>query len=133
VLKAIRDDEWVARSLGKDVSRAHRQAFFVSGVFAGAAGVLYALQMTYLDPSIAGIDESVLILGMVIIGGSGNRVLGPLCGALVFVGLPEVLRLFELRNLGVDPSNVRLLIFGLFLVLIVHKRPRGLAGARGIN
>lgn len=136
LLKAIRDDEWAVQSLGRNVQAARRQAFAVAGAIAALAGILYSVQMTYLDPSIATVDESVLILSMLIIGGSGNRLLGPLCGALVFVGLPEVLRLVNIPGWlhdvgarGVDASNLRLLAFGILLVLIVHLRPQGLAGS----
>jgi len=85
LLKSMRDDEWVTKSLGKNVPSVRRQAFGLSGVFAGAAGVLYAMHMTYVDPSIGSLNESILVLGMLIIGGSGNRVLGPVCGAFVCV------------------------------------------------
>ncbi len=126
LLKSMRDDEWVTKSLGKNVPSVRRQAFGLSGVFAGAAGVLYAMHMTYVDPSIGSLNESILVLGMLIIGGSGNRVLGPVCGAFVFVALPEILRLLDVK--WVDPSNARLLIFGLLLVIMIHLRPQGIAG-----
>jgi branched-chain amino acid transport system permease protein len=126
LLKSMRDDEWVAKSLGKNVPSVRRQAFGLSGVLAGAAGILYTMHMTYVDPSIGSLDESILVLSMLIIGGSGNRVLGPLCGAFVFVSLPEILRLLDVR--WIDPSNARRLIFGLLPVIMIHLRPQGIAG-----
>jgi branched-chain amino acid transport system permease protein len=101
------------------------QAFAVSSALVGVAGAIYANFLTYIDTTSFTLDESILILSMVIVGGTGN-IRGPLVGALTLVALPEILRLVNLPN-GVA-ANVRLLAYGLLLIVFMHWRPQGLAG-----
>jgi len=131
VLKAARDDEIAARGLGKDVCSTRRIAFGLSGGMAALAGVVYASYARYVDPSLASLDESVLILTIVLVGGAGSRLLGPLTGAFFVLAVPEVLRFVKVT--GATASSVQLLLYGIALVLITHLRPRGLAGEHGIR
>jgi len=131
LLKAARDDELAARSLGKDVDGARARAFAISCGIAGAAGAVYASHVTYVDPSLASLDESVLLLCTILIGGSGNRLAGSLAGAMTWLAIPELLRLFRVP--GADASNIRLLLFGVLLMVIIHLRPQGIAGAYRIE
>ena len=62
---------------------------------------------------------------MLIVGGTGNF-RGPLVGAAVLLALPEILRLVQLPDWMA--GNVRLLVYGLLLIAMVHFRPQGLAG-----
>ena len=66
------------------------------------------------------------MLSMVLVGGSGN-LLGPVVGALALIAIPELLRLVTVSD--AQAANVRLAVFGLLLALMMHLRPRGLAGA----
>lgn len=126
LLKAIRDDETVTSGLGKNVRLSEASAFGFSCGFTAFAGAIYAAHMSYIDPSVASLDNSILMLSMVIVGGSGNFV-GPLVGAFVLVLLPEVLRFVSLPlSLA---ANARLMLYGALLVVMVHRRPQGLAGA----
>ncbi|MGR8933520.1 MAG: branched-chain amino acid ABC transporter permease [Gammaproteobacteria bacterium] len=125
LLLAMREDELAARGLGKNTRLAKVQAFAVAGAMAAVAGALYAAYVRYLDPSSASLDESILMLSMVIVGGLGNF-RGPLVGAAILVGLPEVLRFIDLPD--AQAANLRLLIYGLLLVLLMHLRPQGIAG-----
>ncbi|MBW1859009.1 MAG: branched-chain amino acid ABC transporter permease [Deltaproteobacteria bacterium] len=125
LLKTVRDDELVARGLGKNVYWIKVQAFAISCGAVAIAGGLYASYMNYIEPGIGSIDESVLMLCMVLVGGVGNF-RGPLLGALTLLLIPEVLRL-----LGIPiaiAGHIRLLLFGLLLVVMMHVRPQGLAG-----
>jgi branched-chain amino acid transport system permease protein len=125
LLKCLRDDELAARSLGKNTRKAKLEAFAFACGLAAIAGALYAGYIGYVDPSSASLDESILMLCMVIVGGVGNFK-GPLVGAAVLIALPELLRFAHFPdNMA---ANMRLLIYGLLLVLIAHFRPRGLAG-----
>ena len=65
------------------------------------------------------------MLCMVIVGGVGNFK-GPLVGAAVLIAIPELLRFTHFPD-GIA-ANMRLLLYGLMLVLVAHFRPRGLAG-----
>ena len=125
LLKAIRDDELAARNLGKNSRLAKVQAFAIACALASVAGVIYCSYVSYIDPSAASIDESILLLSMVLVGGVGNF-RGPLVGAFVLLAIPELLRFAQLPD--VMAANLRLLAYGWLLVLMAHFRPQGLAG-----
>lgn len=124
-LQAMRDDELAARSIGIPVNWLKLQAFALASAMVGSAGGLYASYVSYIDPTSFSLNESMLMLSMVIIGGTGN-VRGPLTGAAVLILLPEALRFMELPE--AVAANVRLLAYGLLLILMMHLRPQGLAG-----
>lgn len=124
-LQAMRDDEVAARSLGIPVRRLKVEAFMLASALVGVAGGLYAAYISYIDPSSFTLDQSILMLSMVIVGGTGN-VRGPLVGAAVLIAIPELLRLLALPD--AVAANVRLLAYGLLLMLMMHWRPQGLAG-----
>lgn len=124
-LQAMRDDELAARSVGIPVDMLKLQAFALASTLVGVAGGLYAAYVSYIDPTSFGLNESILMLSMVIIGGTGN-VRGPLAGAAVLILLPEALRLLEMPDSVA--ANVRLLAYGLLLVIMMLLRPQGIAG-----
>jgi branched-chain amino acid transport system permease protein len=130
LLLAMRDDELAARGLGKNTRLAKVQAFAISGAFASVAGALYAGHVRYLDPSSASLDESILMLSMVLVGGLGN-LKGPVVGAALLILLPEALRFLSLPD--AHAANLRLMVYGSLLVLLVHVRPQGLAGTYRIQ
>ena len=74
--------------------------------------------------------ESILIISMVIIGGAGS-LWGPLIGAFVLVTLPEALRFVGLPD--AVAANLRQIIYGSLLVIMMMFRPRGLVGKYGFN
>jgi len=125
VLKAIREDELSAISIGKNVKRFKILAFAISSGITAIAGALYASYVTYIDPTSFNLDESIFILSIVIVGGSGN-IRGPIIGTLLMLLLPEGLRL-----IGIPDSvaaNVRQIIYAMILILLMRFRPQGLAG-----
>ncbi len=125
VLKAIREDELSAISIGKDVRKFKILAFAISSGIAAIAGALYASYVTYIDPTSFNLDESIFILSVVIVGGSGN-LRGPVIGTLLMILLPE-----GLRFLGIPDSvapNVRQIMYAMVLILLMRFRPQGLAG-----
>ncbi len=125
LLLSMREDELAARGLGKNTRLVKVHAFAISGGLVAVAGALYAAHVRYLDPSSASLDESILMLSMVIVGGLGNF-RGPVVGAAVLIGLPELLRFLALPD--AQAANLRLLIYGLLLILMMHFRPQGIAG-----
>ena len=86
---------------------------------------MYSSYVTYIDPTSFGLDASILMLSMVIVGGTGN-LKGPVVGAITLVALPEILRFAALPS-AVAASG-RLLAYGLLLVVLMRARPQGLAG-----
>jgi len=125
VLRAIREDEGLAQAWGKNPFRFKVTVFLVSAMMAALAGVLYAHYITYIDPSSFTVTESILIIAMVVIGGAGSS-WGPLVGAAVLVTLPELLRFVGLPSSVA--ANLRQIIYGGLLVMMMLFRPRGLVG-----
>jgi branched-chain amino acid transport system permease protein len=125
VLRAIREDEVFARAMGKSTTRHKVTAFAVSAMLAAVSGSLFAHYSTYIEPNNFTVSESILVISMVIIGGAGS-VCGPFAGAAILIVLPEALRF-----LGFSSSmaaNMRQIIYGLLLILIMMFRPKGIVG-----
>jgi branched-chain amino acid transport system permease protein len=117
-LAAIRQDETLAAFRGVNPMLYKIAAFAIGSGLAGLGG---ALEVTYLRvaaPSSFDMLESINLVLIVVVGGAGY-LLGPIFGALLFVGIPEYLRM---------ASEYRLVIFGLVLVLVTLFARRGLAG-----
>ena len=125
VLEAIREDDVAALAVGKNITRFKVVAFVVSSCFAGLAGVLYAHYVTYIDPSSFVTQESFLVFSMVIFGGMGSN-LGAMVGAAVLVSLHELLRFVGLP--GNIAAQMRDVIYGALIVIVINWRPQGLLG-----
>lgn len=125
VLRAIREDEVFAQSLGKNVNSYKIQVFVIGGALASMAGNLYAHYVTFIDPTSFTILESILVISMVIIGGAGSLA-GPVIGAAVLVILPEALRFVGLPSSVA--ANMRQIFYGSLLFLMMLYRPQGLIG-----
>ena len=124
-LRAVKADEVMVQSMGRDTVAAKSWAFFISAAVAGVAGVLYASYVSYIDPTSFTLNESIFIISALFIGGIGN-VKGPVFGALFVVLLPELLRFVGLPD--AIAANLRQIIYGLSLILVVYFRPQGLFG-----
>jgi branched-chain amino acid transport system permease protein len=125
LLKAVRDDELATQGLGKNTRLVKLQVVAIASGLVAVAGALYAGHVRYLDPSSASLDESILMLSMVIVGGLGNF-RGPLVGAALLILLPEALRFVALPD--AIAANMRLLIYGVLLIVMMQFRPQGIAG-----
>jgi branched-chain amino acid transport system permease protein len=131
--EAIREDEDVASSMGVNTTAYKLMAFAIGAAIGGAGGVMYSAKQSAVFPTDFNLDVSINVLALVIIGGMGN-VRGVILGAMLLIGLPEVLRDFSidvgfihLDNLGAD---YRLVIFGAALVAVMILRPEGLLPSR---
>lgn len=125
VLKAIREDETAAESLGKNTFRYKMIALVISAFFAGAAGSLYAHYITFIDPTTFGFQTLILLLSMVIIGGLGS-IRGSIAGAFLLILIPEPLRFIGLPSSLVGAG--RQIIYAVILLAILLRRPQGLFG-----
>lgn len=130
VLQAMRDDELAAKGLGKNVRVLKLQAFSIACVLLAVGGAIYASYVSFTDPSIASLDQSVLMLCMVIVGGIGNF-RGPLVGAFILLAIPEVMRFLDFPL--ALAAEIRLMAYGLLLVFMMHFRPQGLWGSYRIE
>ncbi len=123
VLRAIREDEDAACSIGKNTTKYKMSAFIAGAIMAGLSGSLYAYWSSYIEPRSFSPIESVFVLFMVIIGGKGNP-LGSIIGAALFVLLPEPLRFL---NIPVELiGGIRQLILGILLLTVVLFHPQGI-------
>jgi branched-chain amino acid transport system permease protein len=125
VLRAIREDEVFTQSLGKSVMGFKVKAFVISAALAAVAGSLYAVYITFIDPTSFTVQESIFMLAIVIVGGAGN-LWGSVIGAVVLVALPELLRFVGLPS--AIAANVRQILYGSLLVVMMLWRPQGLLG-----
>lgn len=125
VLRAIREDEILAISAGKDVVGVKCATFALSGAIAALAGGLYARYITFIDPSSFTVSQSLFVMSMVIVGGAG-RLPGVLIGTAILIFLPEALRLIGFD--GASAGNMRQIILGALLIGFMVWRPMGIAG-----
>jgi branched-chain amino acid transport system permease protein len=115
---AIREDPVAAEAMGIRLTTYKVAAFAISAFFAGIGGGLLGIYLNFLHPSNFLATESILILTMVLLGGSG-LIYGALLGAAIMTGLGEVL-----RPLG----DTRMLFIGAMMMLLMILRPRGILG-----
>src|SRR6185369_7610463 len=120
-LKAIREDEIAAESMGINLTRYKLNSFALGTFLAGIGGALYAHFLGYINPSDFGFLKSVDILSMVVLGGLGS-IPGTVIGAAILTAAPEFLRFM---------AQYRMLVYGALLVCLMVYRPNGLLG--GIN
>lgn len=124
-LKAIRDDEQALQVFGYRTTYYKLTIFMMSAAMAAVAGSLFASYITFIDPSSFGVLESVLMLSIVILGGLADNK-GAVVGAIIIILLPEFLRFVGL------PSDIaaqmRQVIYGLLLILLMMYRPQGFLG-----
>jgi branched-chain amino acid transport system permease protein len=128
---AIREDELAAAAMGINTRNVKLLAFAMGATFGGVAGGLFASFQGFISPASFALHDSVMVLCMVVLGGMGN-VGGVVLGALLLTALPEALRYMGplqqqwLGRVIIDPSDLRMLLFGLALVLMMLFRPAGL-------
>ncbi len=123
VLKAIREDESACRALGKNTLKFKVLVFALGGGIAAIAGSSMAYFVTFISPVSFSIEISIFIIVMVILGGEANF-WGPLAGAAILVGLPEVLRFVPGAAGVVDV--LREIFYGLILMFMMIFRPQGI-------
>jgi branched-chain amino acid transport system permease protein len=130
--EAIREDEVAARAMGIDTRNLKLLAFAMGASFGGVAGGMFSAIQGFISPESFVLVESIMVVSMVVLGGMGN-VWGVILGALLLSFVPEILRwtvtpvqeaLFG--RMLVEPEVIRMLLFGLALVLVMLFRPAGL-------
>ncbi len=128
---AIREDEVAAAAMGINTRNVKLLAFAMGALFGGVGGGLFAAFQGFVSPESFTLMESIMILCMVVLGGMGH-IPGVVLGAVLLTVLPELLRYIGplqerlLGHLVVDPADLRLLLFGLGLMLVMAFRPQGL-------
>ena len=125
-LKVVREDEYVARALGKSVVSFKVRAVVAGSTLAGLAGALWAHYITYISPNDFTLQTTILILLCVVLGGKGT-IWGPVAGAFLVIFFQELLRFLPIpsefnRYLAATQG----MVFGLVLIILMLKRPQGI-------
>jgi len=118
--EALREDEIACRSLGLNPTSVKLSAFATGAAFGGLAGVFFATRQGFISPESFTFMESALVLAIVVLGGMGSQV-GVVVAAFIVVALPEFARGF---------AELRMLVFGAAMVIVMIWRPRGIIGHR---
>jgi branched-chain amino acid transport system permease protein len=125
VLKAIREDERVISIFGYKTHYYKLTIFVIGAAIASVAGSFFASYITFIDPSSFNLNESIFILSIIILGGLANNK-GSVLGAIFLILLPELLRFVGFPT---DvAAQMRQIIYGLILILLMIYRPQGLIG-----
>jgi branched-chain amino acid transport system permease protein len=130
--EAIREDETAARAMGINTTRLKLLAYAMGATFGGVAGGFFSATQHFISPESFVLVESIMVVSMVVLGGMGN-VWGVVLGAVLLSFVPEILRWtvapVQLALFGrawIEPEVIRMLLFGLALVLVMLFRPAGL-------
>lgn len=124
VFQAIRENERRAESLGYQVLHYKVAASIVSGIIAGLAGMLYALSLRFVNTAVFGVEKTLDVLLMTIIGGMGT-----LTGAIIGAGMIELA-----HDVLTDLASVHwlferwIILFGIIYILTVMFFPKGIVG-----
>ncbi|SCK43583.1 branched-chain amino acid transport system permease protein [Variovorax sp. HW608] len=119
-LRAVRESDVAAMAMGIDVKAMKQSAFAVSAAFAGIAGGMYTLFVSFIHPESLGFQTTILVLTMVVVGGIGS-VRGAVAGAIVFGLISELLR---------QALSIQEIIYGVILMGFMMFKPRGLFADR---
>ncbi len=132
---ALREDEVAAAAMGINTRNVKLLAFAMGATFGGLAGGLFAAFQGFISPESFNLWESILVVCMIVLGGMGN-IPGVILGAVLLTVIPEALRYLgdlqraTLGHVVVDPSDLRMLLFGVALVAMMLFRPAGLLPSR---
>jgi branched-chain amino acid transport system permease protein len=135
-LKGIREDEDAIRSLGKNVTGYKMQSLIIGGIFAAIGGMVFVIAPETNQPSVWASNFTFMIWTILLLGGAAT-ILGPVIGGMIFFGLLMFTQGFMegLVNIGALPflntaqvAQIRYLLVGLALMLLVIFRPQGIFG-----
>jgi branched-chain amino acid transport system permease protein len=134
---AIREDEDAAEIMGVPTFRFKLWAFAMGAAIGGLSGALWAGQANFVNASTFRLENSILVLAAVLLGGAGN-IGGAILGGFLVIYVPEWLRsvgkVFGLpervevfgQSIDVSATSLRYLIFGVILIVVMIFRPQGL-------
>ncbi len=131
--EALREDEIACRSLGINTTNTKLTAFAIGAGFGGFAGSFFAARQGFISPESFTFIESAVVLAIVVLGGMGSQI-GVAIAAIAMIGGTEILReldwLKDIFGPAFDPTQYRMLLFGLAMVLVMIWKPRGLISYR---
>lgn len=131
--EALREDEIASRALGINSVTTKLSAFAIGAAFGGVAGEFFAARLGFINPKSFEFMQSATVLAIVVLGGMSSLP-GVALAAIAMIGGTELLRelgwLKSIFGPSFDPTQYRMLLFGLAMVAIMVWKPGGLAGAR---
>ncbi len=138
---AIREDDIAAKAMGINVRNVKLLAFALGATFGGVSGAMFSAFQGFVSPESFALMESIIVLAMVVLGGLGH-IPGVILGAVLLAMFPELLRhtvvpvqeqLFG--RVLIDAEVLRMMLYGLAMVVIMLYRPKGLwpAPEHGVN
>ena len=131
--EAMREDEIACRSLGISIAKTKLSAMAAGAFFGGLGGAFFASRQGFISPESFVFMESAVLVAIVVLGGLGNM-MGVAIAAVVMIGGTELLReltiLKQVFGPQFDPTQYRMLLFGLAMVMIMVWRPKGLIASR---
>ena len=129
---AIREDETAAKAMGINVRNVKLLAFALGATFGGVSGSMFSAFQGFVSPESFTLNESIIVLAMIVLGGLGH-IPGVVLGAILLSMFPEVLRhtvvpvqTFLFGHVVIDAEVLRMMLYGLAMVLIMLYRPKGL-------
>lgn len=129
MLKGLRENEAVTRSLGKGISLARAQIMLIGSVIAAIAGVLFALNTGFINTNDYVVTLTLDVWVMVVLGGLGNH-RGALLGAAIIAVMDRFTQVaaiqLNMRGFPIEFNYVRFILFGVILLLMLRFRPQGL-------
>ena len=131
--EALREDEIACRALGINTVTTKLTAFAIGAMFGGFAGSFFAARQGFISPESFTFMESAVIVAIVVLGGMGSQI-GVAIAAILMIGGTELMRELDVLKAifgrDFDPTQYRMLLFGLGMVLIMIWKPRGLISTR---
>ncbi|MBN2283744.1 MAG: branched-chain amino acid ABC transporter permease [Deltaproteobacteria bacterium] len=125
-LKVVREDEYVAQALGKNVFVLKIKSVTMGSVLAGLAGALWAHYISFISPGDFTLNETILVLLCVVLGGRGTN-WGPVMGAFIVVFFGEAVRFLPIpAEFGRFVAPLQGMVYGIVLIAMMLKRPEGL-------
>jgi branched-chain amino acid transport system permease protein len=135
---AIREDEVAAEAMGINTRNVKLLAFAMGASFGGVSGAIFSSFQGFVSPESFILMESIMVLCMVVLGGMGH-IYGVVLGAFILVILPEIIRSvaapIQESIFGfvlIDPESLRMILFGLALILVMLYRPKGLWNKKNV-
>ncbi|GMV45162.1 MAG: branched-chain amino acid ABC transporter permease [Pseudomonadota bacterium] len=119
-MRAVRESDVAATAMGVNARATKQWAFAISAAFAGVAGGMYTLFVSFIHPESLGFQTTILVLTMIVVGGIGS-IRGAVAGAIVFGIISELLR---------QTLSIQEIIYGAILMGFMMFRPRGLFAGR---
>ena len=131
--EALREDEIACRALGINTTNTKLTAFAIGAMFGGFAGSFFAARQGFISPESFTFMELAVIVAIVVLGGMGSQI-GVAIAAIIMIGGTELMRELDVLKAifgrDFDPTQYRMLLFGLAMVLIMIWKPRGLISTR---